>query len=215
MPHAGSPPVEEYTPAVIEPSFGIGRILYGLLEHSYWVREDDEQRGVRRVQRRTGHPLAAGREEGGGGYGWRRRVGCSVSRACAPPAPGRRNQHRAGRAHARALDMPGPGLQPTRRSSQVPARAAELQSRIRAGAAANRCAMGGGGNFRRPPRAPGADPCTFRCKVAGDGHDRTGNALRQLGLAYKVDDSSNAIGRRYARYFADQAPQCLAGTCGR
>ena len=39
--------VEEYTPAVIEPSFGIGRILYGLLEHSYWVREDDEQRGVR------------------------------------------------------------------------------------------------------------------------------------------------------------------------
>jgi len=39
--------VEEYVPAVIEPSFGIGRILYGLLEHSYWVREDDEQRGVR------------------------------------------------------------------------------------------------------------------------------------------------------------------------
>jgi len=36
----------EYTPAVIEPSFGIGRILYGLLEHSYYLREGDEQRGV-------------------------------------------------------------------------------------------------------------------------------------------------------------------------
>jgi glycyl-tRNA synthetase len=36
----------EYTPNVIEPSFGIGRILYSLLEHSYYVREGDEQRGV-------------------------------------------------------------------------------------------------------------------------------------------------------------------------
>ncbi|CEG77471.1 Putative Glycyl-tRNA synthetase [Rhizopus microsporus] len=34
--------VREYTPNVIEPSFGIGRILYSLLEHSWWVREDDE-----------------------------------------------------------------------------------------------------------------------------------------------------------------------------
>ncbi|KAL1923592.1 uncharacterized protein VTP21DRAFT_8572 [Calcarisporiella thermophila] len=38
--------VREYTPNVIEPSFGIGRILYSLIEHSYWTREDDEQRAV-------------------------------------------------------------------------------------------------------------------------------------------------------------------------
>ncbi|WYZ40078.1 hypothetical protein EsH8_IV_000419 [Colletotrichum jinshuiense] len=40
----------EYTPNVIEPSFGIGRILYSLIEHVYWNRatEDggDEARGV-------------------------------------------------------------------------------------------------------------------------------------------------------------------------
>ena len=36
----------EYTPNVIEPSFGIGRILYCLLEHVYWHRADDEARGV-------------------------------------------------------------------------------------------------------------------------------------------------------------------------
>eukprot|EP00042_Codosiga_hollandica_P041963 m.378960 g.378960 ORF g.378960 m.378960 type:complete len:681 (-) comp56209_c0_seq4:1479-3521(-) len=33
------------TPSVIEPSFGIGRIIYCLLEHNYRVREGDEQRG--------------------------------------------------------------------------------------------------------------------------------------------------------------------------
>jgi glycyl-tRNA synthetase len=39
--------VREYTPNVIEPSFGIGRILYALCEHVYWVREgDDEARSV-------------------------------------------------------------------------------------------------------------------------------------------------------------------------
>ncbi|KAF7725622.1 Glycine--tRNA ligase 1, mitochondrial [Apophysomyces ossiformis] len=38
--------IREYTPNVIEPSFGIGRILYALLEHSWWVREDDEARNV-------------------------------------------------------------------------------------------------------------------------------------------------------------------------
>ncbi|KAL0473147.1 glycyl-tRNA synthetase [Neurospora intermedia] len=38
--------IREYTPNVIEPSFGIGRILYSLLEHNYWVREGDEARGV-------------------------------------------------------------------------------------------------------------------------------------------------------------------------
>lgn len=31
---------------MIEPSFGIGRILYSLLEHSYWARESDVARGV-------------------------------------------------------------------------------------------------------------------------------------------------------------------------
>lgn len=38
--------VEEYIPSVIEPSFGIGRIMYSLLEHAYWGRAGDEQRGV-------------------------------------------------------------------------------------------------------------------------------------------------------------------------
>ncbi len=36
----------EYTPNVIEPSFGIGRIFYSLIEHIYWTREGDEARGV-------------------------------------------------------------------------------------------------------------------------------------------------------------------------
>jgi glycyl-tRNA synthetase len=36
-----------FFPGVIEPSFGIGRVIYSLLEHSYWVREgDDEKRAV-------------------------------------------------------------------------------------------------------------------------------------------------------------------------
>ena len=39
-----------FTPGVIEPSFGVGRILYALLEQSYWVRRDDtgknDKRGV-------------------------------------------------------------------------------------------------------------------------------------------------------------------------
>ncbi|RAH40896.1 glycine--tRNA ligase [Aspergillus brunneoviolaceus CBS 621.78] len=38
--------VREYTPNVIEPSFGIGRILYSMMEHVYWSREGDEARGV-------------------------------------------------------------------------------------------------------------------------------------------------------------------------
>jgi glycyl-tRNA synthetase len=38
--------VREYTPNVIEPSFGLGRILYTLLEHSFWSREMDVERGV-------------------------------------------------------------------------------------------------------------------------------------------------------------------------
>ncbi|KAF7189881.1 Glycine--tRNA ligase 1, mitochondrial [Pseudocercospora fuligena] len=35
-----------YTPNVIEPSFGIGRILYSLMEHVYWTRDGDEARSV-------------------------------------------------------------------------------------------------------------------------------------------------------------------------
>ena len=41
--------VREFVPNVIEPSFGIGRILYSLLEHNYWSRGSeggDEARGV-------------------------------------------------------------------------------------------------------------------------------------------------------------------------
>jgi glycyl-tRNA synthetase len=38
--------VREYTPNVIEPSFGIGRILYSVMEHVFWTREGDGARGV-------------------------------------------------------------------------------------------------------------------------------------------------------------------------
>ncbi|KAG5287024.1 glycyl-tRNA synthetase [Histoplasma ohiense] len=38
--------IREYTPNVIEPSFGIGRILACLMEHVYWSRPNDEARGV-------------------------------------------------------------------------------------------------------------------------------------------------------------------------
>eukprot|EP00559_Dactyliosolen_fragilissimus_P006532 CAMPEP_0184861516 /NCGR_PEP_ID=MMETSP0580-20130426/6184_1 /TAXON_ID=1118495 /ORGANISM="Dactyliosolen fragilissimus" /LENGTH=726 /DNA_ID=CAMNT_0027359043 /DNA_START=110 /DNA_END=2290 /DNA_ORIENTATION=- len=36
----------KFTPSVIEPSFGMGRILYSLLEHSFYQRPHDEQRCV-------------------------------------------------------------------------------------------------------------------------------------------------------------------------
>lgn len=39
--------VREVEPHVIEPSFGIGRIIYSLLEHNFHVREEDEQRTVK------------------------------------------------------------------------------------------------------------------------------------------------------------------------
>lgn len=38
--------VREVEPHVIEPSFGIGRIIYSLLEHNFHIREEDEQRTV-------------------------------------------------------------------------------------------------------------------------------------------------------------------------
>ncbi|KAK4302841.1 hypothetical protein Pmani_025097 [Petrolisthes manimaculis] len=36
--------VEDIVPSVIEPSFGVGRVFYALLEHSFRVRENDEKR---------------------------------------------------------------------------------------------------------------------------------------------------------------------------
>lgn len=36
--------VEEFVPSVIEPSFGIGRIMYSIFEHNFHVRDNDEQR---------------------------------------------------------------------------------------------------------------------------------------------------------------------------
>lgn len=38
--------VEEFVPSVIEPSFGIGRIMYAIFEHKFRVRKGDEQRTV-------------------------------------------------------------------------------------------------------------------------------------------------------------------------
>ena len=40
----------KFTPSVIEPSFGMGRILYSLLEHSFYQRDGDEQRCVMRFK---------------------------------------------------------------------------------------------------------------------------------------------------------------------
>ncbi|XP_046419532.1 glycine--tRNA ligase [Neodiprion pinetum] len=36
--------VEEITPSVVEPSFGVGRVMYSLFEHNFRMREGDEQR---------------------------------------------------------------------------------------------------------------------------------------------------------------------------
>lgn len=38
--------VEEIVPSVIEPSFGIGRVMYSVFEHNFKMREGDEQRTV-------------------------------------------------------------------------------------------------------------------------------------------------------------------------
>ncbi|ODV78527.1 glycyl-tRNA synthetase [Suhomyces tanzawaensis NRRL Y-17324] len=38
--------IREFTPNVIEPSFGIGRILYSIFEHQFWTRPGDADRGV-------------------------------------------------------------------------------------------------------------------------------------------------------------------------
>ncbi|XP_012265684.2 glycine--tRNA ligase isoform X2 [Athalia rosae] len=36
--------VEEITPSVVEPSFGVGRVMYAIFEHNFRTREGDEQR---------------------------------------------------------------------------------------------------------------------------------------------------------------------------
>ena len=36
----------QFTPSVIEPSFGVGRIMYCMFEHNFYVRPDDEQKTV-------------------------------------------------------------------------------------------------------------------------------------------------------------------------
>ena len=36
--------VEEFTPGVIEPSFGLGRIIHTIFEHNFKIRENDDQR---------------------------------------------------------------------------------------------------------------------------------------------------------------------------
>lgn len=33
-----------FTPIVIEPSFGIGRIIYSILEHSFWIRKEEAEK---------------------------------------------------------------------------------------------------------------------------------------------------------------------------
>lgn len=38
--------IREFTPNVIEPSFGIGRIIYCIFEHQFWNRAGSEERGV-------------------------------------------------------------------------------------------------------------------------------------------------------------------------
>lgn len=37
---------EKFVPSVVEPSFGVGRLIYSILEHSFYIREDEEKRTV-------------------------------------------------------------------------------------------------------------------------------------------------------------------------
>lgn len=41
--------MEEFVPSVIEPSFGVGRVMYSVFEHNFKIREGDEQRSVREI----------------------------------------------------------------------------------------------------------------------------------------------------------------------
>ena len=47
--------VREYTPNVVEPAFGIGRIQYSVIEHVYWSRKGSEERGVSRCRIEEGY----------------------------------------------------------------------------------------------------------------------------------------------------------------
>lgn len=38
--------IREFTPNVIEPSFGIGRVIYSIFEHQFWTRPGADDRGV-------------------------------------------------------------------------------------------------------------------------------------------------------------------------
>ena len=49
--------VRDVEPHVIEPSFGVGRIMYAVLEHNFKIREGDEQRTVRNKACFIGHFL--------------------------------------------------------------------------------------------------------------------------------------------------------------
>ena len=37
---------EKFVPSVVEPSFGVGRLIYSILEHSFYIREGEEKRTV-------------------------------------------------------------------------------------------------------------------------------------------------------------------------
>ena len=62
----------KFRPSVVEPSFGIGRIMYSLLEHAYAVREEEEKK--------SGGAGGVGGGAGGGGALGRR----GGRRACRP-----------------------------------------------------------------------------------------------------------------------------------
>lgn len=49
------PTVEEIVPNVIEPSFGMGRIMYSIFEHLFRVHQGDEQRTVREHKSHLSH----------------------------------------------------------------------------------------------------------------------------------------------------------------
>ena len=49
--------IREYTPNVVEPAFGIGRILASVIEHVYWSREGSEERGVSFGHEQCRYPL--------------------------------------------------------------------------------------------------------------------------------------------------------------
>ena len=38
--------VKEIMPSVVEPSFGVGRVMYSIFEHNFRMREGDEKRSV-------------------------------------------------------------------------------------------------------------------------------------------------------------------------